>query len=228
MLNFVSELYSLLIFFYHRLCWYVGDKYLRDLKGKEEFPHRVLKSVESLADFLVSEARIMERGSDAAKKEAREQVPGDRVKDAPALARELRWRVRQASGDLSDDDGESTVKSKVNGVKRKLEDEQTTGLFRHFQPRKWDWINDLPTEEENRRVANKRPTSLEGWMEDGLDKPEHETGELDEADLCQKRTVIVKIRKTENGIERQRVERVLEQWSWCDTKSHQAELVETK
>ena len=46
----------------------------------------------------------MERGNDHAKREAREQVPNDRVKDAPALARELRWRVRLARGESSDDE----------------------------------------------------------------------------------------------------------------------------
>ena len=73
-----------------RLCWYAAEKYLRDLKGKEEFPPRVLEGIEALADFLVSEARTMERGSDSAKRQAKEDVPGDRIKDAPALARELR------------------------------------------------------------------------------------------------------------------------------------------
>jgi F-box/leucine-rich repeat protein 10/11 len=213
MVNVVVRVCASLIII-HRLCWYVGDKYLRDLKGREEFSERVLKSVEALADFLVSEARLMERGSDGAKKEAREQVPGDRVKDAPALARELRWRVRQASGHLSDDDGEPTVNLKVNGVKRKTEDDQSMGLFRHFQPRKWDQINDRPTEEEKRTITTRRSESLEGWTEAWLDKPEHEDWEEDEVDLCRKRTVIVKTRRTESGIERQRVERVLEQWVW--------------
>jgi len=200
---------------------------LRDLKGKEEFSPRVLKSIESLASFLVSEARIMERGSEAAKKEAREQVPGDRIKDAPALARELRWRVRQACGEMSDDDGEPMANSKVNGVKRKLEDDQSAGLFRHFQPRKWDSINDQSTEEEKRIVTRKRPTSLEDWIGDEQDKVEHKDGE-DEAEMCRKRTIIVKLRKTDSGVERQRVERILEQWNWRATPHPLDEMVETQ
>lgn len=49
---------------YSRLCWYVGEKYLRGLKSREEYPSRVLQSLEALAEFLVLEARVLERGSD--------------------------------------------------------------------------------------------------------------------------------------------------------------------
>ena len=100
----------------HRLCWYAGEKYLRDLKAKEEFPPRVLDSVEVLAEFLVSEARTMERGTDQTKKEAKDQVPGDRIKDAGAMARELRWRVRLAGGYESDDDSRLRRKPKASSV----------------------------------------------------------------------------------------------------------------
>ena len=65
----------------------------------------MLDSVEALADFLVAEARTIERGTEQAKRVAKEEVPGDRVKDAPALARELRWRVRAANGWGSEDEG---------------------------------------------------------------------------------------------------------------------------
>ena len=111
----------------NRLCWYAGEKYLRDLKAKEEFSQRILDSVEVLAEFLVAEARVMEKGTDHAKREAKEQVPGDRVKDAPAMARELRWRVRLAGGYESDDDarvrkGQKKAaghKEEVNGAGKK-------------------------------------------------------------------------------------------------------------
>ena len=83
---------------FRRLCWYVGEKYLRDLRSREDFTPRVLESIEALSEFLVSEARAMERSPESVKRDIRDQVPGDKVKDAPALARELRWRVRLAEG----------------------------------------------------------------------------------------------------------------------------------
>ena len=73
---------------------------------------RVLHGLVALADFLVSEARLIERGSDPLRKEAKEQVPGDKIKDPAALARELRWRVRLAAGLASDT--ESANKSKAS------------------------------------------------------------------------------------------------------------------
>src|ERR1700730_14607994 len=78
---------------FDRLCWYVGEKYLRDRRAKEDFPSRILESIEVLADFLVSEVRTMERGLESVRRDVRDQVPNDKVKDAPAVARELRWRV---------------------------------------------------------------------------------------------------------------------------------------
>ena len=57
----------------YRLCWYAAEKYLRDLKAKEEFSPRVLEGVEALADFLVADSRTMERGNEQAKKAAKEE-----------------------------------------------------------------------------------------------------------------------------------------------------------
>ena len=135
-----------------RLCWYTAEKYLRDLKGREEFPPRILEGIEALADFLVSEARTIERGTESARRQAKEEVPGDRIKDAPALARELRWRARHAAGYSSDDDSRSSRKIKtpasngeVNMIggkrKRSVADsvEESSDLFRNFKRRSWDW-----------------------------------------------------------------------------------------
>ena len=95
----------------HRLCWYVGERYLKDLKAKEEFSPRILESIESLAQFLVNEARLMERPVDSSsKREAKDMVPADKVKDPCALARELRWRVRLAAGAGSGDEGRGKIK----------------------------------------------------------------------------------------------------------------------
>ncbi|TFY68072.1 hypothetical protein EVJ58_g1244 [Rhodofomes roseus] len=214
-----------------KLCWYAAEKYLRDLKAKEEFSPRVLESVEALVDFLVGEARAMERGTDHAKREAKEQVPGDRVKDAPALARELRWRVRLARGEPSDDEGRGHRKSlKANGsadslsngtsAKRKRSPvAEDAGMFRNFKPRLWERVVTVPVERESRVVKARRPApGGEDWearWAEWKDSAEGETEEgTDDVQVERRKDVIVKVRRTGKGIERQRVERVLEQWVW--------------
>ncbi len=94
------------------------------------FSPRVLEGILTLAEFLVGEARILESGSDQAKKETKEQVPVDRVKDAPAVARELRWRVKQALGYSSDDEG-SGRRSGAGSKRRRIEDEEEPSVFRN-------------------------------------------------------------------------------------------------
>ncbi|KAI0807049.1 jumonji protein [Fomes fomentarius] len=213
-----------------KLCWYVAEKYLRDLKAKEEFPPRILEGIEALADFLVSEARTIERGTDSAKRQAKEEVPGDRIKDAPALARELRWRVRHAAGYSSDDDGRSHRSAKgrsgangeatANGTKRKRPATDTgddgTELFRNFKRPSWEHAEERPTERASRVVKARRPDKLQEWADDWVrgtdDLVEREDGE--EAYVETRRDVIVKVRRTAKGVERQRVERTLEEWVW--------------
>lgn len=101
-----------------RLCWYVAEKTLKDLKAKAEFPSRILNGMDALARFLIKESRILERTSstESARKDTKEQIPGT-IKDPTALARELRWRVRLAAGHDSDDELESPFapKDKANG-----------------------------------------------------------------------------------------------------------------
>ncbi|CAE6420679.1 unnamed protein product [Rhizoctonia solani] len=94
--------------FFTKMCWYATDKYVRDLKAKEEISPRILEGLASLATFVVSEVRMIERGGKEKEKEAKEQIPGDRVREPGALARELRWRVRNARGIDSDSEGPST------------------------------------------------------------------------------------------------------------------------
>ncbi|KAG8701282.1 JmjC domain-containing histone demethylation protein 1 [Ceratobasidium sp. 394] len=141
--------------FFTKICWYAAEKYVRDLKAKEEFSSRVLEGLASLAPFLVGEARSIERGTG---KDAREQVPGDRVKDPGALARELRWRVRNARGVDSDGEGgpvPAPAPAHTAGTKRKrteepvVENGRTNGAvkaesppvqpvaFRNFVPQSW-------------------------------------------------------------------------------------------
>lgn len=180
----------------------------------------------ALADFLVSEARILEHGGDAVKKEAREQIPSDRVKDAPAVARELRWRLRLVSGSASDDESfkrPEKTNGHVNGVKRRrIESEgldEGSLRFRNFKPRLWDRIEekveDLGT--ESKQAA--RPGAEDGWSDSWIDTDDHlmsSVAERQEAQVGRQRTVVVKVRRTAKGLERQRIERTVEQWSWAD------------
>ncbi|RDX45442.1 Clavaminate synthase-like protein [Lentinus brumalis] len=227
---------------FSKLCWYAGERYLRDLKAKEEFPPRVLEGIEALAEFLVSEARTIERGTDSAKRQAKEEVPGDRIKDAPALARELRWRARHASGYSSDSEGRGSRHSKnkpatngasdhtSNGVgnkrKRSAADigEDTTELFRNFKPSGWERVVERPTMTESRVVKARRPREdssdwAEEWLRGGEDAA---AGEGEEVLVERRRDVIIKVRRTAKGLERQTVERVLEEWQWVGGTSTSA------
>ncbi|KAF5358557.1 hypothetical protein D9756_001773 [Leucocoprinus leucothites] len=212
---------------FSKLCWYVADKYLRDLKARpdQDYLPRLSQSIMALAEFLVSEARIMEHGSDAAKKEVREQIPSDRVKDAPVVARELRWRLKLAMGAASDD--ESTKKPEktnghVNGMKRRrvesegLEESVGVQRFRNFKPRVWDREGRKEEDLGTETVKVARPGVGDGWSDVWMDGDDKMMGSPEdaEAQISRQRTVVVKIRKTNKGLERQRIERTAEQWEW--------------
>ncbi|KAI0747786.1 Clavaminate synthase-like protein [Daedaleopsis nitida] len=233
--------------YFAKLCWYAGEKYLRDLKGKEEFPPRILEGIEALAEFLVSEARVIERGTDSAKRQAKEEVPGDRIKDAPALARELRWRVRHAAGYSSDDEGRSNRHSKSkaatngeptsNGVGHKRKrgamdtGEDGRDLFRNFQRPTWERVEERPTQVTSRVVKAQRPDrKSEGWAEDWIraTDPVLEGQDGEEAQVESRRDVIIKVRRTAKGLERQMVERTLEEWVWEGRITPPAETPKTE
>lgn len=171
-----------------------------------------------LADFLVSQVRIIERGNEAAKKEAREQIPTDRVKDAPAMARELRWRIRLAGGKTSEDEGpQSSWKAKTNGNKRKqptspspLDDSDET--FKNFRPKLWDKVVETSAELETRSEKRRRPES-EDWAEGWSKFDKEEVGD-DTAEVRMQQHSLVKVRRTATGLERHRIERVIEKWKW--------------
>jgi F-box/leucine-rich repeat protein 10/11 len=208
-----------------RLSWYVGEKFLRDLRAKEEFPTRVLESVEAVARFLVSQARDLERGPEAARREAREQVPADRVKDPSAVARELRWRARLALEWESDLESADGPKSAAEGSDRSTKRNRPTddkwevdAQFRNFQPKAWQFA-DRKSEQRTERKYKARPMTdnelLKGeWLEDVAGM---EVGSSEEVTITSRKMVTTKVRKTMSGIERQRVESVIEKWEW--TKS---------
>lgn len=187
----------------------MGESYLRDLKAREELSPRVLESVLSLAGFLVNESRIIERGSEAAKKESKESIPGEKVKDAPAIARELRWRAKHALGYTSDTEDDRAHDDRCRGMIR-----TPVAVFKNFVPKRWDRVVDEDAREEVIKVRASRPDSLDewvtawttGWQDDGKG----------EAEVLKRRKVLFRIRKTESGIERQRIERTIEDWSWSD------------
>ena len=228
-----------------RLCWYVADKYLRDLKAKEEFSPRILESLEALCSYLVLEVRTMERGSEAAKRDAKEHVPTDRIKDAPALARELRWRVRLAAGTTSDDEehGRPVKKALTNGgtnvnggIKRKRSPVEMQGTetgttlgrvqFRNFQPKGWDVAEDLPKEEETQTVQAVYPEEV-GWQQRWIKWDDGAlAGDAGRQALVErKREITIRARKIDGGLERQRIERMFEKWEWSGVSD--ADAVET-
>ncbi|KAF9532383.1 jumonji superfamily protein [Crepidotus variabilis] len=212
---------------FSKLCWYVCDKYLRDLKSAAgvSLPTRVLNGIVALSEFLVSEARILETGSDQAKKETKEQIPSDRIKDAPAVARELRWRAKQALGCQSDDEGAVRPIQRAGSLslagtkRRRLDDrEETPSHFRNFKPKLWDAIVTSQPEESQRVSKTPRPHEGDEWTKayTGSDDAAQLSidEEMEEANVSSRKEVVVKVRRTAKGLERHRIERTVEEWRW--------------
>nr|AUT12061.1 JSTF1 [Flammulina velutipes] len=210
---------------FSKLCWYVGDKYLRDLKasvGTSLHP-RVASSLTKLADFLVGQVRELEWGDEAAKKEVRDQIPHDRVKDAPAVARELRWRLRLATGNSSEDESETKIvpngSARGKGNKRKRAsteesvvepDEHGPVRFKNYRPRGWDKVEFVTVPVETREVKRRRPETEEevkGWADKEIEGD-------DVGSVATTKQVVTKVRRTKDGIEKEHIERVLEVWKF--------------
>jgi hypothetical protein len=191
----------------------------------------VLDSIEALSDFLVSEVRAMERGAESCRRDVRDQVPNDKVKDAPAVARELRWRARLAEGYSSDGDrcdragaGEEHAAKHI-GRKRGREGvhspiglaSQGDSRFRNFQPKAWEALEE-EHEEEVRHLTMQPVQDIGSFAGSWTDWKEEPTSAQpvngDRVEVGRRRHVIVKMRRTDSGFERQRVERVVETWSW--------------
>lgn len=205
----------------------MGDKIIRDLKAPAPtiFSLRVLSSMLALAEFLVSEVRVLEGGSEQAKKEVKDQIPADRIKDASAMARELRWRLRHSAGYLSDDDTSQSSRKEnttMNGNKRKRitssspESHDNLTLFKNFKPKHWDASATKIVEDERSILRGRPPGNGDDWAKDWLGTMDSMDGEH-EAQVLRRSETIVKVRKTEKGLERQRIERVIEEWEWKET-----------
>ncbi|CAE6435827.1 unnamed protein product [Rhizoctonia solani] len=224
--------------FFTKICWYAADKYVRDLKAKEDISPRILEGLASLVTFLVSEARVIERGGKDKEKEARDQVPGDRVREPGALARELRWRVRNARGLDSDGEGSGSPVAvpPTNGVgagaKRKRTEEpaptptpapapkseeekpESPVVFKNFIPRKWTEVR----RDSAVTTCFVDPSSIH--EEEAMDKLVQE-GTAGAAELQTKVDTIVKTRrykdKDQDGktvVERQTITRTLDIYTW--------------
>lgn len=177
----------------------------------------------------MSEVHVLERGTDQARKEIKDQIPGDRKKDAASLARELRWRLRLLLHGTSDDETESkrpNGKAPMNGhngksIKRKrlsddVDSKDEPGLkIKNFVPKTWEeyQLKDLDEDHVSRKYS--RPAYEEGWTQRWLQWDEKlEEGEEDPVDVDRKKEVMMRVRRTANGVERQRVERTIELWRW--------------
>lgn len=173
------------------------------------------------------QARTIERGTDQTKKEAKEQIPTDRVKDAAALARELRWRVRLAAGYESESDDEGLVRTDVKvaasngaGNKRKRNQLDTgndrAANFKNFKPKIWETVSEVAA--ENKRIVKAPKPDGDRWKEQWLDWKDDltERNGGDDADVSRRQDVIIKVRRTTAGLERQKVERVIEEWTWSE------------
>ena len=172
-----------------------------------------MEGILTLAEFLVGEARILESGSDQAKKETKEQVPVDRVKDAPAVARELRWRVKQALGYSSDDEGSGSGRRPGAGSKRRrIEDEEEPSVFRNFKPRPWDAI---VSKTEDAQTSDVKMPPVEPGDDDWTQRwTGDEIGGETDGKVSRRRELVTKVRRTgREKIERQRIERTVEEWT---------------
>lgn len=258
---------------------------MRTLKAREDISMRVLSSLEALANYLVSEARLLDGSENshtsshagkgsvtesnaARKKEAKESVPGDRVKDAPALARELRWRVRIAAHGSSDVETENVnthpspelLGSKGNAKRRRKESwdpnaTQNSGVspddldvqsarsnFRNFVPKRWDKCearsvradrmrrrvpvgSRLPPAEKDIEVGKNNGET--GWADTWIKIDQEEESvdsalsnsnsfekEGEEAAVEMRQESVIRIRRTSHGLERQKIDRIIEFWEW--------------
>lgn len=197
------------------------------MRTGEEIPNRVLESILALAQFLVVEARIVERRGSGAR-ESKDMVPYDKVKDASALARELRWRCRNALGDESDDERQkkSDYVNGSNKRKRNADDSDDGAAdnhvdgFRHFKPRRWDKIHQSSSTHASLQQKVVKTLSLSDWLEWNLvektAKDEEVTAKVNTSD-----STIVRIRKYTNGnlvfVERSKAHQTQEVWQWEDS-----------
>lgn len=165
----------------------------------------------------------MERGPDMPKKEAKDNVPSDRVKDAPALARELRWRLRLARYGTSDGDVTSPdVHQKRRRRDARAENDDKQPKLKGIEPKTWDVSQVTKKEEQFVALGRSPPGQESNWADRWLTE-ENETNRRQGMDVedkpwgpnvTKKREDIVRVRRTMFGLERQRLHREIETWEW--------------
>lgn len=139
------------------------------------------------------------------------------MKDAPALARELRWRVKQAMGYNSDDEGSGSKPkgSAALGTKRRrVDDQEDAPQFRNFRPKSWDSITTAAAEDNQRVMKALKPAEDDAEWTKPFILDDMKLDEGEEAMVSSRKEVVIKVRRTAQGLERQRIERTVEEWRW--------------
>jgi len=139
------------------------------------------------------------------------------VKDGPAVARELRWRAKQALGYSSEDEesGKSKYSPAPGSKRRRVDDDDETSQFKNFKPKPWDAAVTTKDDEKVSTLRTQRPEKDGDWTGRWMTGREGEgEGEGEEATVKKSREIVVKVRRTRKGIERQRIERCVEEWTW--------------
>ena len=86
--------------------------------------------------------------------------------------------------------------------------------FRNFKPKPWDAVAAVKKEADETRISKAaRPGEGEEWTSQWVTDEEVKE-EDDEATVESCREVVIKVRRTAKGLERQRIERRIEDWTW--------------
>jgi len=110
----------------------------------------------------------------------------------------------------SDDEGSGSSKSRGTAT---LADQDDTPQFRNFRPKSWDAAITAAAEDSHRTMKAPKPTEDDTeWTKAFTSDDMKEEGE--EGTVSSRREVVIKVRRTAQGLERQRIERIIEEWRW--------------
>ncbi|CED82643.1 F-box protein JEMMA and related proteins with JmjC, PHD, F-box and LRR domains [Phaffia rhodozyma] len=177
---------------FNKLCWHVAEHYRRELQARqkiktsrktshptpnlapsslndsvsylvtEPFTPRLLDNLCCLSVYLMRQVRPRERGLNV--DSAEPEFPFDKIKDPGAVARELRWRVRKAMDDESEDETEDYTaipqKSMNRDSSKENRDSEEVSSTKSRTPAS------APTPVESIGGSGKRRLSLETRMDE--------------------------------------------------------------
>ncbi|WVN86153.1 uncharacterized protein L203_101314 [Cryptococcus depauperatus CBS 7841] len=171
--------------FFDRLCWYVAERYVTELRQLRLFrprattysnpPHyRILQGLSSLSNFLISQVDILQNPEmeDKRKNLVYNRIPHDVVKDAEGLARELCWRVERElknigllEPDVERRAGDVVSSTKTKGMEAGKEGSHVANVFKKtplsrtwkFSPPPWSEAKH-PLETQTTTVKLPRPS----------------------------------------------------------------------